>query len=147
MLTKINIMENHCYITQILLNDFNLIYTIILNKDKMKKYIRIYTLNGILIEKSNDHSIIDTHPLKSGKIIFNRLDETSLFIFGFNKITEINEHLILEDILKKIECKNETIDYIMNFIIRDNNIYILLKNGKFIKGNYGTLNLVCYGIN
>ena len=147
LLTKINIMENHCYITQILLNDFNLIYTIILNKDKMKKYIRIYTLNGILIEKSNDHSIIDTHPLKSGKIIFNRLDETSLFIFGFNKITEINEHLILEDILKKIECKNETIDYIMNFIIRDNNIYILLKNGKFIKGNYGTLNLVCYGIN
>ena len=53
----------------------------------------------------------------------------------------------MEDILKKIECKSENFDYIMNFIIRDNTIYMLLHNGQFIKGNYDSLNLVCYGIN
>jgi hypothetical protein len=35
----------------------------------------------------------------------------------------------------------------MNFCIIDKNIYLLLKNGQFIKGNYDSLNLVCYGIN
>ena len=147
LLTKIQINENHCFITQIVLNDFNLIYTTIFSKKKMKKCIYLYTLNGIVIEKSNYHSIIDTQSLKSGKIIFNRLNEANLFIFGFNKVTENNEHLIMEDILKKIECKSENFDYIMNFIIRDNTIYMLLQNGQFIKGNYDSLNLVCYGIN
>ena len=147
LLTKIELKENNCFTTQILVNDFNLIYTINYTENKLKKFICIYTLNGILIEKSKEHSIIDTHALKSGKIIFNRLEEPELFIFGFNKIKPEEEPLISEDIFKKIEFQNKKQDYIMNFCIIDKNIYLLLKNGQFIKGNYDSLNLVCYGIN
>ena len=148
LLTRIELRESNCFTTQILVNDFNLIYTINYVENKLKKFICLYTLNGILIEKSKEHSIIDTHALKSGKIIFNRLEELELFIFGFNKIKPKDEPLISEDIFKKIEFQYENQkEYIMNFCILDKNIYLLLKNGKFIKGDYDALNLVCYGIN
>ena len=145
LLTKIKIKEENCFVTQILLNDFNFIYTIIYNKNELKKFICLYTLNGILIEKSNLHTIIDIHPLKNGKIIFNRLEEFNLSIFGLNNIKEDNEAIISDIILKKIGV--ESSGFIKNFIIKDNNIYLLLKNGQFIKGFYEDLNLVCYGIN
>ena len=141
MLSKIKLKENNCFTTQILLNDFNFIYTINYNQNEIKKYICIYTLNGILIEKSDLHTIIDAYILNNGKTIFNRLEETELYIFGFN-----NENTIINDnIINKLGYFKY--DYIMNFEIKDNNIYILLKDGIFIEGFYNSLNLVGYGIN
>ena len=141
LLSKIKLKENNCFTTQILLNDFNFIYTINYNQNEIKKYICIYTLNGILIEKSDLHTIIDAYILNNGKTIFNRLEETELYIFGFN-----NENTIINDnIINKLGYFKY--DYIMNFEIKDNNIYILLKDGIFIEGFYNSLNLVGYGIN
>ena len=141
LLSKIKLKDSNCFTTQILLNDFNFIYTINYNQKESKKYICLYTLNGILIEKSDLHTIIDAYNLNNGKIIFNRLEEIELYIFGFN-----NENAIISDnIINKLGYSDY--DYIMNFDIRDNNIYILLKNGIFIEGFYNSLNLVGYGIN
>ena len=147
LLTKIQLEGNEFFTTQIIVNDFNLIYTINYSKNELKKFICIYTLNGILIEKSKVHSIIDAYSLRSGKIIFNRLEELELFIFGFNKIKQKEEPISPENICKKLEFQIQKRDYIMNFCIRDKNIYLLLKNGQFIKGDYDLLNMVCYGIN
>ena len=145
LLTKIKLKENNCFSTQILVNDFNFIYTINYDKEKMKKFICLYTLNGILIEKSTLHTIIDIYDLNNGKIIFNRLEETELYMFGFNNKKDKNEALINDNIFKKLSYQN--INFIKNFVIKDNDIYILLKNGIFIKGFYNSLNLVGYGIN
>ena len=111
----------------------------------MKKFICLYTLNGILIEKSTLHTIIDIYDLNNGKIIFNRLEETELYMFGFNNKKDKNEALINDNIFQKLNYHN--INYIKNFVIKDNDIYILLKDGIFIKGFYNSLNLVGYGIN
>ena len=146
LLSIVQLKENNCYVNKILVNDYNLIYTINYNKKSLKKFICLYTLNGILLERSNEHSIMDVHSLKSGKIILNRLEELNLFIFGFNKKKPKEEALIPENICKKIELKIKNIDYIMNFWIIDNNIYLLLKNGQFVKGFYNSLSLVCYGV-
>ena len=146
MLCKIKLDENNCFINKIFVNDYNFIYTINNNMNKFKKFICIYSLNGILIEKSKLHTIIDSYELKNGKIIFNRLKKTELFIFGFNnEIKEKDEALIVENIFNKFEIYEY--DYINNFAIKDSNIYIILKNGKFIKGYYSNLDLVNYGVN
>ena len=145
LLTKIKLKENNCFSTNILVNDFNFIYTINYNKEKTKKFICLYTLNGILIEKSTLHTIIDIYDLNNGKIIFNRLEENELYMFGFNNQKDKNEALINDNIFKKFHYQN--INDIKNFVIKDNDIYILLKNRIFIKGFYNSLNLVGYGIN
>ena len=145
LLTKIQTNNENCFTTQILVNDFNLIYTINYDKKELKKFISLYTLNGIFMEKSNFHSINDAYALKSGKIIFNRLEEMELYIFGFNKNIENNEALIHDNILKNIEYRGQ--GNINNFWIMDNIIYLLLSEGQFIKGIYDNLDLICYGIN
>ena len=145
LLTKIKLKDDNCFTTHILVNDFNFIYTINYNKNKMKKYICLYTLNGILIEKSTLHTIIDIYNLNNGKIIFNRLEETELYMFGFNNKKNKNEAIINDNIFQKFDYQN--INDIKNFVIKDNDIYILLRNGVFIKGFYNSLNLIGYGIN
>ncbi len=144
LLTKIKLKDNNCFTTQILVNDFNFIYTINYDKNKKKKFICLYTLNGILIEKSTLHTIIDAYDLNNGKIIFNRLEETELYMFGFNNKNNRNETIINDNISGRLKYQ---INDIKNFVIKDNDIYILLKNGMFIKGFYNFLSLVGYGIN
>ena len=149
LLTKILINNSDfCFIKKIYLNDYDIICTINYNSIKFKNYICFYSLNGILIETSDNYCSIDTCLLKNGKIIFNCLNQNNLYIFGFNdykskdnKIGIVNE----DNILKNIDPKNE-MSSITNFVIENNIIYILLKNGKFIKANYNKLNSLSYGV-
>ena len=148
LLTKIKIKEEKSFVTQIFLNDFNLIYTINYDSIEHKKYICLFSLNGILLEKSDLHSIIDSYILNNGKIIFNRLEELDLFMFGFNKIKEGNKGIICDNTLKKIDFKDfKHYDSTTSFVVKGNQIYILLNNCIFINGCNNSLNLVCYGIN
>ena len=148
LLTKIKIKEEKSFVTQIFLNDFNLIYTINYDSIEHKKYICLFSLNGILLEKSDLHSIIDSYILNNGKIIFNRLEELDLFMFGFNKIKEGNKGIICDNTLKKIDFKDfKHYDNTTSFVVKGNQIYILLNNCIFINGCNNSLNLVCYGIN
>ena len=150
LLTKILINNSDfCFIKKIYLNDYDIICTINYNSIKYKNYICFYSLNGILIETSDNYCSIDTCLLKNGKIIFNCLNQNNLYIFGFNdykskdnKIGIVNE----DNILKNIDPKNEMFSIITNFVIENNIIYILLKNGKFIKANYNKLNSLSYGV-
>ena len=133
MLCKIKLDENNCFINKIFVNDYNFIYTINNNMNKFKKFICIYSLNGILIEKSKLHTIIDSYELKNGKIIFNRLKKTELFIFGFNnEIKEKDEALIVENIFNKFEIYEY--DYINNFAIKDNICFKIIKFILLIRG-------------
>ena len=147
-LTKIKI-NNFCFINNILITDYDMICTINYNILEYKNYISFYTLNGILLEKSNLYHCIDTCLLKNGKIIFNCLNENYLLIFGFNGNTSEDKNIgnVVKDyILKNLDIKKD-IDNIKNFIIDNNNIYLILKNGKFIKAYYNKLDSLSYGIN
>jgi hypothetical protein len=140
-LTKIHINKN-CFVNQIFLNDYDTICTINFDKNKYKKYFSLYTINGILIEKSKNYLCIDSYILKNGKIIFNSLSkDSSLFIFGFNKDDEVKSDNVLENLSIKKDLNN-----IKNFFIENNNIYILSKNEKFFKGNYLKLNSLSFGL-
>ena len=99
------------------------------------------------MEQSKTYCCIDNAILKNGKIIFNILNKEFLFIFGFNKNKSNDKaygEIINDDVLKNLDIKKDT-SSIMNFFIENNNIYILLKNGKFIKGIYGRLETLSYG--
>jgi len=147
-LTQIQINnKDFCFINKIFVNDYDLIYTINYNSVKFKNYICLYSINGILLEQSKNLCCIDSSILKNGKIIFNLLNNDYLFIFGFNKKKSNDKELgeiINDDVLKNLDIKKDT-NSIMNFFIENNNIYILLKNGKFIKGFYEQLELLSYG--
>ena len=139
-LTKIHI-NNNCFVNQIFLNDYDIICTMNFDKNKYKNYFSLHTINGILIEKSKNYLSVDSYIIKNGKIIFNSLSkDSSLFIFGFNKDDEIKS----DNVLENLDIKKD-LDNIKNFFIENNNIYILLKNGKFIKGIYGQLETLSYG--
>ena len=147
-LTKIQI-NNFCFINQIFINNYDILCTINYDTLENKDYICFYTFNGILLERSNLYNCIDTCLLKNGKIIFNCLDKNNLFIFGFNQsISEgkNKEDIIEDNILKNLDIKKD-IDSIKNFIIDNNTIYIILRNGKFIKSYYNKLDTLSYGIN
>ena len=150
LINKIIINNNEfCFINKLFLNDYDIICTVCYNILKRKNYISFYSLNGLLLEESKNIICIDNYFLKNGKMIFNCLNESNLYIFGFNGKDKSNEGKIIEDnnILKEFEVKKSNLDYIKNFIIDDNNdIYILLKNGIFIKGNYEKLNYLSFGI-
>ena len=147
-LTQIQINNsNFCFINKIFVNNYDLIYTVNYNSVKFKNYICLYSINGILLEQSKTSFCIDTAILKNGKIIFNILNKEFLFIFGFNKNKSNDKtygEIINDDVLKNLDIKKDT-SSIMNFFIENNNIYILLKNGKFIKGIYGRLETLSYG--
>ena len=140
-LTKIHI-TNNCFVNKIFLNDYDIICTNNFDKDKYKNFFSLYTINGILIEKSEKYLCIDSYILKNGKIIFNNLNKDSLlFIFGFNKDIEVKSDNVLENLNIKEDLNN-----IKNFYIENNNIYILSKNEKFFKGNYPKLNSLSFGL-
>ena len=140
-LTKINI-NNNCFVNKIFLNDYDIICTINSDKNEYNNYISLYTINGILIEKSKNYMNIDSYILKNGKIIFNRIKEDSLlFIFGFNKDGKVKNDNVLENL-----NLNEKLKGIKNFFIENNSIYILSKNDKFFKGSYPKLNSLSFGM-
>ena len=147
-LTQIRINNNDfCFVNKIFVNNYDLIYTINYNSVKFRNYICLYSINGILLEQSKNSCCIDSAILKNGKIIFNILNKDFLFIFGFNQNKSEDKkygEIINDDVLKNLDIKIDT-NNIMNFFIENNNIYILLKNGKFIKGIYGQLETLSYG--
>ena len=138
-----------CFINKILINEYDIICTINYNIYKNKNYISFYSINGILLEESKNNIIIDISFLKNGKLIFNCLNESKLFIFGFNdkdKNDNTGKMIIEDKILKDFDVKKNNLDYIKNFIIEKNDIYILLKNGLFMKGCYEKLDSLSFGI-
>ena len=149
LLTKIKINNDDCFVNKIFINDYDNICTINFDSCKFKSYLSLYSINGILLEKTNLNYCIDSHALKNGKIIFNCLNNNNLLIFGFNgnknKDTKIGE-IIEENILKDLDIKKDQAD-IMNFIIDNNYIYLFLKNGKFIKGYFNKLDSLSLGLN
>ena len=76
--------NNFCCINKIFVTDYDIIGTVSYNPYKKKNYICLYSINGILLEKSNDIICIDHTILKNGKIMFNCLNEYNFSIFGFN---------------------------------------------------------------
>ena len=149
LINKIIINKNRTsFINKIFLNEYDIICAINYNIYKNKNYISFYSINGLLLEESKNKIIIDTSFLKNGKLIFNCLNEGNLFIFGFNGTEpNINTGKILEDnILKELDVDKKKLDFIQNFLIAKNQIYIILKNGIFIKGYYEKLDSLSYGI-
>ena len=149
LINKIIINNNEfSFVNKICINEFDNICTISYNVYKKKNNISIYSINGILLEESENVISIDSNFLKNGKMIFNCLKESNLFLFGFNGKNKDNKGKILEDnILKEIEFKKEKSDYIHNFIIDNNDIYVLiLKRGIFIKAYYEKLDLLSFGV-
>ena len=150
LINKIVIKENETsFINKIFLNEYDIICAINYNIYKNKNYISFYSINGLLLEESKNEIIIDVYFLKNGKMIFNSLNEIKLFIFGFNgKDSNTNNGKIIEDnILQEFDINKKNLDFIQNFLIENNEIYIILKNGIFIKGYYEKLNSLSFGIN
>ena len=148
LINKIVIKNNNFnFINKVFVNDYDILCTINYNIYKKKNYICFYSINGLLLEESKNNIIINSTFLKNGKIIFNCLNESNLFIFGLNGKDHDNNGIIIEeDILKGFEVKKKNSDYIKNFIIEKNDIYILLKNGIFIKGYYEKLDSLSFGV-
>jgi hypothetical protein len=87
--------------------------------------------------------------MKNGKMIFNCLNEKKLSIFGFNARNKIDgtSEIIQDDIFNKFNQIDKNKLYnIKNFTIDNNDIYILLKDGSFIKIYYDNLESLSYGI-
>ena len=148
LINKIIIKNNGTnFINKVFLNDYDIICTINYNIYKNKNFICFYSLNGLLLEESKNNIIIDSTSLKNGKLIFNCLNDSNLFLFGFNGKENDNTNIIVEDnILKEFEVKKKNLDFIKNFIIEKNDIFILLKNGIFMKGYYEKLDSLSFGI-
>ena len=145
-LTKIQInqKDNSSFINKIYVNDYDVICLINYNKIKYNNYICLFSLNGLLLEISDYYLCGDTSILKNGKIIFNCLNKNNLFIFGFNR-NDNKEKKIMKAIEDNI-LKNISNDSITNFVIENNIIYILLKNGKFIKIKDTKFDSLLYGV-
>ena len=146
------------FVNKIKLNNYDIICTINYNFEISKFYLALYSINGILLDKSEEQPIKDSYILKNGKIIFNNLEKKNLYIFGLNKKKDINNdkgYIIEDNILVELgfadnKSKNNIIEdnnMFNNFIIAENNIYILFKNGKIFKGSYNKLDLFSYGVN
>ena len=149
LITKIQINNNDsCFINKIFLNDYDIICTINYNRIKFKNYITFYSINGILLEQSENYMIINSSVLKNGKIIFNRFNKDIFFIFGFNGNKSDDKALGQikdENIFENLDTKIDSEDSIYNFIIENNIIYILSKKGKFIKAYFGKLDTLSFG--
>ena len=149
LINKIVINRNGTsFINKIFLNEYDIICAINYNIYKNKNYISFYSINGLLLEESKNKIIIDTCFLKNGKLFFNCLNEDKLFVFGFNgKEENSNTAKILEDnILQELDVNKKKLDFIQNFLIKKKDIYIILKNGIFIKGYCEKLDSLSFGI-
>ena len=138
-----------CFINKIFLNDYDIICTVNYNIYKNKNFVSFYSLNGTFLEKSNNIISIDSYQLKNGKMIFNCLNENNLSIFGFNakNKTDGTSAIIQDDIFNKFNQIGKSKLYnIKNFTIDNNDIYMLLKDGSFIKIYYDNLESLSYGI-
>ena len=148
LLTNIQINNNNsgfCFINKLFLNDYDIICCIIYDSINYKSYLSFYSINGILLEKSDYFSCVDACVLKNGKIIFNRLNKDYLYIFGFNgnKTEDDKIGSVIED--TELFSLDTNIINISNFIIDNNTIYILTKY-KFIKVYYNKLDQLSYGV-
>ena len=125
--------KENSIITKVIYTEYDLLYLLISKKDSLyNSKIKIYTLNGLLIESSKMNNFIDIEPLKNGKIICNNLYSRKLNIFGFNEnMGDIEE----EDILKNLGDNDIRKAKIINFIYEQKNniFYLLLDNGKVYK--------------
>ena len=150
LINKIVINRNGTsFINKIFLNEYDIICAINYNIYKNKNYISFYSINGLLLEESKNKIIIDTCFLKNGKLFFNCLNEDKLFVFGFNGKEENSNNTakILEDnILQELDVNKKKLDFIQNFLIKKKDIYIILKNGIFIKGYCEKLDSLSFGI-
>ena len=148
LMNKIIINNNYStFVNKIFINEFDNICTVNYNIYKKKNNISFYSINGILLEESQNIICIDNYFLKNGKMIFNCLNETNLFIFGYNGKDIDNKGKIIEDnILKEIEVKKNYFDYITNFVVDNNEVYIILKDGVFIKEYYEKLDSLSFGV-
>ena len=150
MITRIQIQDSDVgFVNKIFLNDYDIICTVNYNIYKNKNFVSFYSLNGTFLEKSNNIISIDSYQLKNGKMIFNCLNEKSLSIFGFNTKNKIDgtSTIIQDDIFNKFNQIGKSKFYnIKNFSIDNNDIYILLKDGSFIKLYYDNLESLSYGI-
>jgi hypothetical protein len=149
LLTKIDINnnQNSCFINKIFLNDYDIICTINYNTKNCRKFLSFYSINGILLEKSADFYCMDACVLKNGKIICNRINKgNNLYLFGFNGKIIVDNKIgdMYED--SELSLLDNNIKNIKNFVIENNTIYILSKNGKFIKAYYNRLDQLSYGV-
>ena len=136
-----------CFINKVILSDYDILCTINFNIYKNKNYISFYSLNGILLEVSKNIITLDTYFLKNGKMIFNCLNEKYLSIFGFNdKDNTDNTGKIIEYDIFRIFAIKKDLDHIKNFYLDNNEIYILLKNGMFIKGYNSHIDSLSLGV-
>ena len=150
LINRIQIQDNDVsFINKIFLNDYDIICTVNYNIYKNKNFVSFYSLNGIFLEKSKNIIFIDSYQLKNGKMIFNCLNENHLSIFGFNSKDKDDgtSAIIQDDIFNKFnQIGKNNLYNIKNFVIDNNDIYILLKDGMFIKLYYSNLDSLSYGI-
>ena len=125
----LSIIETKENINKFVYSDYDLLYLLTIPKaSKGKSRLHIYTLNGLLLESSNEDYIIDIEPMKNGILFFNTINSNKLGIFGFNETKgNFEEYNILSNIKKK---KSDTNDTISNFTlkIKLNVVYVLLGN-------------------
>ena len=125
LLSAFKTERSNSIVLKIIYTDYDLLYMLINHREKEsqnKSNINVYTLNGLLIEKSSNNYLIDIEPLKNGKVICNDINSSKLQIFGFNnKSGTFNEY----DILQKMEVKKRRIVNLL-FQPEKNCFFILL---------------------
>ena len=128
LLSAFKTERSNSIVLKIIYTDYDLLYMLINHREKEsqnKSNINVYTLNGLLIEKSSNNYLIDIEPLKNGKVICNDINSSKLQIFGFNnKSGTFNEY----DILQKMEIKKKKI---VNFLFQpEKNCFFFLLEDK-----------------
>ena len=106
---------------------------LILRKEKFenKTKILVYTLNGLLIESSEEDYFINIEPMKNGKIFCNTINSNQLGIFGFNEPEgSVEDYNILSTIKsKELDYKKTIGDFTLKlensiaFILLGNKVY------------------------
>lgn len=150
LINRIEIQDSDvCFTNKIFLNDYDIICTVNYNIYKFKNFISFYSLNGTFLERSQYIISIDNYQLKNGKMIFNCLKKNYLSIFGFNTKNKIDgtSTIVKDEILHKFTKIGKENSYnIKNFTIDNSDIYLLLRDGSFIKIFYDCLESLSYGI-
>lgn len=144
LLTKIEVNQNN-FINKVFLNNYDIICCVIYDMTEEKFKFCLYSINGLFFEESKYFSCSDVSVLKNGKIIFNNLNSSILYIFGLNgdSLGKVNEF----DILKDLKINRLEGDSIERFVISEKNIiYILMKSGKFYRKYNLELNKSSFGV-
>ena len=133
LLSVIKPQINNSFIKKIIYTNYEMIYLLIIHKDKEIKYksiIQIYTLNGLLLESSPIKYYNNIDILKNGKILSNNIKSKNYFsldFFGMNqKIGDLKSHSLKYLLTEK---ENENI-LIIDFIFQSKNnlLYLLCDN-------------------